>query len=448
MRTVTAKQMQKIDRDAVEKYGVPSIVLMENAGRGASEIICRDATFCVSIKKSAKLHVVIVCGPGNNGGDGFVVARHLFINGIKPKVFSLVPEKKIKGDAAINCQSFQKMGGVVRFVAPTALALKNADLVVDAIFGIGLSRNVSGIFYETIEKINKNSQNVVSLDVPSGLNADTGEIPQSWYEKAEILKKHPGKIKEYTHPPQEEGIMPIIHCLQEIPCNPCTTVCPTDAIKIAGDPIMGYPEFVNKCIGCGKCVTICPGLAITLVDYRKDSELPTITLAYEVFNHKLEIGNKINVVDIDGNFLENLEITSVGNRPKSKMQLIGVKAPKEIAKKIAGFNIQNKEVTEPAKETILPKEIDDNTMICLCERVTAGEVKKWIKKGVTDLNQLKAITRLGMGPCGAKSCDNLVKWVYREVGVPAESITENVRRPVFIEVPFIKFANGKDGGGK
>jgi NAD(P)H-nitrite reductase large subunit len=78
-------------------------------------------------------------------------------------------------------------------------------------------------------------------------------------------------------------------------------------------------------------------------------------------------------------------------------------------------------------------------MICLCERVSLADVKKWIKKGVTDINQIKAITRCGMGPCGSKTCDTLLKQVFRQEGIAVNDIVENTRRPVFIEVPLDKF---------
>ena len=84
-------------------------------------------------------------------------------------------------------------------------------------------------------------------------------------------------------------------------------------------------------------------------------------------------------------------------------------------------------------------------MVCLCERVTAGEIRALVRKGIRDLNQIKAITRAGMGPCGSKTCDNLVKQVLRGEGVPLEDVVENTRRPVFVEVPMDVFA-GKKGG--
>ncbi|MBM4404500.1 MAG: (2Fe-2S)-binding protein, partial [Candidatus Cloacimonetes bacterium] len=82
-------------------------------------------------------------------------------------------------------------------------------------------------------------------------------------------------------------------------------------------------------------------------------------------------------------------------------------------------------------------------MICLCERVTAGEVRKLIRSGITDLNQIKAITRAGMGPCGAKTCEVLIKGLLREEGIPIDAVVPNTKRPVFVEVTLDKFAGDR-----
>ncbi len=237
--------------------------------------------------------------------------------------------------------------------------------------------------------------------------------------------------------------MPIINCLQEIPCNPCSTVCPTNSINMIGDPIMSHPKYDGSCIGCGKCVTICPGLAITLVDYRKDKEFPIVSLPYEVFNVKIAKGDKVKAVDIDGNFLAELEVTDVVSNKNLRTQLVRVRAPRSIAKQIVSFIIQEAEVSKAMETPIIPAKTSDDAMICLCERTTVGDVRKLIRKGLNDLNQIKAITRSGMGPCGSKTCEVMIKQIFREEGIPIENVIPNTRRPVFIEVPLGKFADGQ-----
>ena len=283
---------------------------------------------------------------------------------------------------------------------------------------------------------------IAGLKIAKEIDPNVEEIPESWYSKAEILKKEAGKIFEYKLPESEEEIFPVIHCLQEIPCNPCSTICPTNSIFMKGDPIMDLPVYEGKCIGCGKCVTICPGLAITLVDFRKDTEYPTVTLPYEVSNHKIGIGDDVLCVDIDGKELGTFAVTQILDvKANNRTQLIKLKAPKNIAKKIVSFQIQKAEISQQ-KETEI-QYLSDEEMICLCERVTAKEIRDLIKKGITDMNQIKAITRAGMGPCGAKSCDNLIKQLFKQEGILLDSVEPNTRRPIFVEVPLGKFADGK-----
>ena len=267
-------------------------------------------------------------------------------------------------------------------------------------------------------------------------------IPSEWYAKAEVLKSHPGAIKDYQKDLPETGVFPVIHCIQEIPCNPCTTVCPTNSIHTEDGGLMSLPVYSGNCIGCYKCVLICPGLAITLVDYRKDKENPLVTMPYEVFNIPKSEGEEIELMDIEGNSLGFYTIISVIDVKKRHTQLIKVQVPKAIARKIASFRIQAKEVSEPLPEPVIPDKMPDEAMICLCERVKAGDIRKLIHSGITNLNQIKAITRAGMGPCGAKTCENLILQLLREEGIPIEKVVPNTKRPLFIEVPLEKFPDG------
>jgi NAD(P)H-nitrite reductase large subunit len=187
---------------------------------------------------------------------------------------------------------------------------------------------------------------------------------------------------------------------------------------------------------------ICPGLAITLVDYRKDILNPTITLAYEISNYPVKQGDKLQMVDIDGNELVEAVVVGVSELKKVHTVLVKVQVPAQFAKQVASFRVQAASVSAPLVESILPEHQPDDAMICLCERVTVGQVRKLIKGGITDLNQLKAITRAGMGPCGAKTCEVLIKGLLREEGIPVENVVPNTKRPVFIEVPLDRFPDG------
>lgn len=295
---------------------------------------------------------------------------------------------------------------------------------------------------------------IAGLKMAAALKGEKGNpVPAEWYAKAEALKAHPGAIKGYQNPTEESGVYPIIHCLQEIPCNPCTTVCPTNSIHTEDGSLMAMPIYNGSCIGCGKCLLICPGLAITLVDYRApkgkeqsncepDDGCATVSVVYEVSNMPVEIGDPMPLVDIEANDLGLHAVTAVQNYPALHCQIIRFRVPKNIARQVAGFRIQALAISAAEKETISPTRLADDAMICLCERVSVGQVRGLIRKGISDLNQLKAITRAGMGPCGAKTCEVMIKSLLREEGIPTTDVVPNTKRPLFIEIALDKFPDG------
>ncbi len=131
------------------------------------------------------------------------------------------------------------------------------------------------------------------IGIKSDLNLSTLE------EKAKMMKAHPSPPGEHIQTNKDEGAFPIFHCYQEIPCNPCTTVCPQDLIETVDNSLTTLPFFNNNqdCIACGRCVAVCPGLAVTLVDTRKDGENPIVTFPYEISSGKLEKGQEVTVLD-------------------------------------------------------------------------------------------------------------------------------------------------------
>ena len=241
-------------------------------------------------------------------------------------------------------------------------------------------------------------------------------------------------------PEGAEGCFPVFHCAQEIPCNPCTSVCSKHSIRIEGDDVMGLPEFVGtECDACEKCVAICPGLALTLVDFRKDDDFPTVTIPYEFTKKSIKAGDVVTVLDMEGEILGNVDVTRVRTAQYAdRALLVRVKAPRDIAKRIAGIRVQEPWVTEPTGESTA--RVADDEIVCRCERVTARELRELIRNGVRDMNQLKAATRCGMGACGGKTCPSLIKRIFREEGVPAEQVTDLTRRPLIMEVPLGAFA--------
>jgi len=285
------------------------------------------------------------------------------------------------------------------------------------------------------------------LEIAKYLGRDVGEVPPEWHRTAEVLKSRPGAVVTEDIPEVDTGVFPVLHCAQEIPCNPCTSVCPQGCIVIEGKDIRGLPEYVGEgCTGCAQCVAICPGLAITLVDYRKDSEHPTVTIPYELSPDTIHEGNVVTVLDTEGAVLGNVEVVKVrALKFADRTLLVQVKAPREIAKRIAGIRVQQLGVAEPM--ALYVKRVADDEIICRCERVTAGEIRALIRSGVRDMNHIKAVTRAGMGACGGKTCTNLIKRLFREEGVPLEQVTENTRRPLFIEIPLGVLAGVVTGEG-
>lgn len=170
---LSAEQMRAADRAASERLGVPSLLLMENAGRGVAELVLARAAGPVAV----------VCGAGANGGDGFVVARHLRQRGVAVRVLLAAPRARIAGDAASMLAALEAMGGVPvddgsawADEAPWRAALDGAAVIVDALFGIGLRDDVTGVPAAAIRAMNAARAFRVAVDIPSGLDADTGAV--------------------------------------------------------------------------------------------------------------------------------------------------------------------------------------------------------------------------------------------------------------------------------
>lgn len=201
MRVLSADQCREIDRRSAEEFGVPSLLLMENAGRAVARIahgylanLLRDDSSTTSpaylwldsiatgapadLRPAPGARIAIVCGTGNNGGDGFAAARHLANWGFELDVFLAGDPGKISGDAAVNYQAVLKRGIAVNPAEGDGFreALKNADLILDALLGTGLRGEVMEQAATVIESMLDSGAPVISVDIPSGLHSDTGEV--------------------------------------------------------------------------------------------------------------------------------------------------------------------------------------------------------------------------------------------------------------------------------
>jgi thioredoxin reductase/Fe-S-cluster-containing hydrogenase component 2/bacterioferritin-associated ferredoxin len=279
------------------------------------------------------------------------------------------------------------------------------------------------------------------LEIARFLGRDVCEITSEWHHTADMLKSRPGPIVVEKTIEKRDGVFPVFHCSQEIPCNPCTSVCPEKSIRIKGGDILGVPTFNwGNCIACERCVATCPGLAITLVDYRKQENDAVVSIPYEFPIETVKEGQIITVLDAIGNILGDVPVLKVRHTKFSdRTALVKVRAPLAIANKIAGIRVQNPLAGLSTPDAI--GRLDDDEIVCRCERVTVGDIRSCIRAGVRDMNELKGATRSGMGACGGKTCPSLITRIFLEEGVPLSEVTDFSRRPLFMEVPMGIFAD-------
>ena len=220
MKLVTAAQMRELDRRAIEEVGIPSSVLMENAGRTTYQILRREFPHLAGA-------AAVLAGRGNNGGDGFVVARYLANQGAPVAVFLLGSREQVRGDARVNLEILFQQGVEVQEEAQLDSILPRlarAGLVVDALLGTGLNAEVQGLMRTWIERINDLPAPVLAVDIPSGLCADTGRplgaaveasvtVTYGWPKIGQILP--PGRDYVGRLWQADIGIPPVL--AQEIP---------------------------------------------------------------------------------------------------------------------------------------------------------------------------------------------------------------------------------------
>lgn len=199
IKVASSEQMRSIDRAAIEEYGIPGIVLMENAAvKVYSHILKIDG---IKNKK-----VCFVCGMGNNGGDGFAAARHLSLINKSIKTFMIGDESRLKGDALINFNIYKKMGlhiGYIRGIGNMENlidAVRECDVLVDGLMGTGNKGEITGLYKEVIDIINSQNKYVLSIDVPSGVDADSGRIFGSAIKANKTVTFALPKVGLFTYP--------------------------------------------------------------------------------------------------------------------------------------------------------------------------------------------------------------------------------------------------------
>lgn len=277
------------------------------------------------------------------------------------------------------------------------------------------------------------SGRIVGREIARSLGKET-QVPAEWQTRLEVLKRKPGRTHPYSAEIPESGLFPVIRCVQEIPCDPCVHVCPKDMIEMRGDPIFGLPEVVkDECTGCTLCVSVCPGLAVTLVDVREKGPDGLVTVPFELLEDQVSKGDDVAAVGMDGEFVARATVEAVARRKAyNRTILVTLRVPRDEATKVAGFRVQDPGLSEPVDQEAIECPADES-IICRCERVRAGEIRKLIRNGVRDLNQLKVL-RCGMGACGGKTCQSLILKLFDEEGVDLCEVVPFTQRPLVAEV--------------
>jgi len=272
------------------------------------------------------------------------------------------------------------------------------------------------------------------------------EVPPEWKDMVNILRSKPGPVKGPHSFPKNKDVYPVINCAQEIPCNPCTEACVLQSIKIKDETMMGQPKFDGDCLGCCRCVALCPGLAITLVDkkYDKTKKTARVVLPWEMPDDTIKIGQKIISTGIEGKEIGIGKIIAIKKAEwQNKRRLVSIEVPYKDTDKIVGIKIKKTITKKPVKK--LKESSDDEIIICRCERVTKKEIKDHIKKtGTRDINAVKAALRVGMGPCGGKTCNELLLRIFRELGIQPNDVEPHKIRPFTQEVPIKAFLKDDD----
>ncbi|HSV55631.1 MAG TPA: (2Fe-2S)-binding protein, partial [Magnetospirillaceae bacterium] len=267
------------------------------------------------------------------------------------------------------------------------------------------------------------------------------DIDASWLAKREVLKSRPGNTVCRDEETPSEAWKPAFFCNEEIPCNPCATVCPTHSIKLRPlrGTILDLPYFEgSSCRGCTICVAACPGLAMSLVR-RTDGAWAEVVLPFE-FHAAFQPGARLPLLDQQGTFLEDAELLRKVFNRRYRTWILTFKVTLANAPKAIGIRVQAPETTHPLSVPRF-RHLPDEAVVCRCERITVGEIGRFIRENaVTDVNQLKTL-RVGMGACGSKTCTALLPQVFRNAGVDPARIVPGTLRPLALEIPMKDLVN-------
>lgn len=263
------------------------------------------------------------------------------------------------------------------------------------------------------------------------------------------------EIKEANGWPDEErfekGPVAVVECVQQIPCNPCESACPLHAIHI-GEPITNTPQVDReKCIGCGMCVAACPGLAIFLVDKSYSETEATVSFPFE-YDPLPEEGAEIDALSRAGEYVCKGRVIKVMNPKKNDhTPVVTIAIPKEHADTVRTMRrLKLPEAHEGFRPVEPEGPLDDDVIVCRCEEITAGEIRKAIREyHATTVTEVKRRVRAGMGLCQGRTCGKLVsRIIAEETGKKMNEIQGSTDRPPVRPVTFGELAeDGEDQEG-
>lgn len=213
---------------------------------------------------------------------------------------------------------------------------------------------------------------------------------------------------------RKKGPVAVIECFQKIPCNPCSTACKTGAIKPFND-INDRPQIdFDRCTGCALCMTKCPGLAIFIVDETYNDDEALIKIPYE-FLPLPEEGSFVTGLNREGKPVCRAKVVKVLNgKHQDRTTIVSLAVPKEFSMEVRFFSNDGL--------------YSDNTIVCRCEEITLGEIREYIRRGYRSLDEIKRISRAGMGPCQGRTCRQIV---MQEVSKAAGKSMEELVMPTF-----------------
>lgn len=248
------------------------------------------------------------------------------------------------------------------------------------------------------------------------------------------------------------GPYAMVECFQEIPCNPCSTSCPFDAILPMGDineiPMIDH----DRCTGCGVCAGVCPGLAIFIIDESVGDGTASVTIPYE-FRPLPEKGETVRAVNREGCVIGDAIVTRVLLSKKTKTPLVTVCVAAELVHEVRFFNlIDDKAVSdatslkrkeEPITVDSACASDDDEIILCRCEGITLRTIRDLIREGYTTVDEIKRISRAGMGACQARTCGPLIAAeIARMTGQPISEIQPSAHRAPVKPMPIEFFLGG------